>query len=98
MPAVSFNYLGQLGQLGGEAGQPRHQDWTLIDDGCGSVMANENDSHLLLDINGLIQAGRLQFSISSRLPQTQTQIFITAFGQALNSVISASRQQAQSGD
>ncbi|MBD2797151.1 amino acid adenylation domain-containing protein, partial [Xenorhabdus sp. 18] len=94
LPAISFNYLGQLG---GEAGQTRHQDWALTDDSCGSVIASENSSHLLLDINGAVQAGKLQFSVLSRLPSAQTKIFITAFEQAFKTVITAGQQQAQSG-
>ncbi|WP_323861657.1 condensation domain-containing protein, partial [Xenorhabdus doucetiae] len=94
LPAISFNYLGQLN---GEAGQTRHQDWALTDDSCGSVIASENSSHLLLDINGAVQAGKLQFSVLSRLPSAQTKIFITAFEQALKTVITAGQQQAQSG-
>ncbi|WP_255430682.1 non-ribosomal peptide synthetase, partial [Xenorhabdus sp. TS4] len=94
LPAISFNYLGQFG---GEAGHINHQDWALTNEDCGSMIANENISHLLLDINGAIQAGKLQFSILSRLPSTQTQMFITAFEQALNSVITTGQKQAQLG-
>ncbi|MDC9590220.1 amino acid adenylation domain-containing protein [Xenorhabdus sp. XENO-10] len=90
LPTIGFNYLGQLG---GEAGQ----DWSLTSDDCGNVVADDNHSHLLLNINGLIQANRLQFSVSSCLPQTQTQLFIAAFEQALDSVITAGQKQAQSG-
>ncbi|WP_338805220.1 amino acid adenylation domain-containing protein [Xenorhabdus griffiniae] len=90
LPAISFNYLGQLG---GE----NHQDWALTNEECGSMIASENISHLLLDINGAVQAGKLQFSVLSRLPSAQTHIFITAFEQALNSVITAGQKQAQLG-
>ncbi|WP_275359790.1 non-ribosomal peptide synthetase [Xenorhabdus bovienii] len=94
LPAISFNYLGQLG---GEAGQGRHQDWSLTDDDCGAVVDSNNPSPLLLDINGAVQAGSLQFSVSSRLPQAQTQVFITAFEQALTAVITAGQKQARLG-
>ncbi|MCP9268403.1 amino acid adenylation domain-containing protein, partial [Xenorhabdus sp. XENO-1] len=94
LPAISFNYLGQLG---GDAGQGRHQDWSLTDDDCGDVVASDNPSPLLLDINGAVQAGSLQFSVSSRLPQAQTQVFITAFEQALTTVITAGQKQARLG-
>ncbi|MDE9511634.1 amino acid adenylation domain-containing protein, partial [Xenorhabdus bovienii] len=94
LPAISFNYLGQLG---GEAGQSRHQDWSLTDDDCGAVVASNNPSPLLLDINGAVQAASLQFSVSSRLPQAQTQVFITAFEQALTAVITAGQKQARLG-
>ncbi|WP_167366741.1 non-ribosomal peptide synthetase, partial [Xenorhabdus thuongxuanensis] len=94
LPAISFNYLGQLG---GDAGQINHQDWALTNEDCGSMIASENISHLLLDINGAVQAGKLQFSVLSRLPSTSAHMFITAFEQALNSVIAASQKQAQLG-
>ncbi|OTA15882.1 peptide synthase [Xenorhabdus vietnamensis] len=90
LPTIGFNYLGQLS---GEAGQ----DWALTSDDCGTVVADDNCSHLLLSINGLIQASRLQFNISSCLTQAQTQVFITAFEQALKSVITAGQKQAQLG-
>ncbi|TNH43059.1 non-ribosomal peptide synthetase [Photorhabdus luminescens] len=90
LPAISFNYLGQLGGAIG-------QNWSLTNDYCGNVIANDNYSHLLLNINGLIQAGRLQFSVSSRLTPTQTQLFITTFEQTLQVVIMAGQQQAQVG-
>ncbi|WP_145956919.1 non-ribosomal peptide synthetase, partial [Xenorhabdus miraniensis] len=90
LPTISFNYLGQLG---GET----EQNWSLTSDDYGAVVADDNHSHLLLNINGLIQAGKLQFSVSSRLSKVQTKVFITAFEQALYSVITTSQKQAQSG-
>ncbi|WP_148886211.1 non-ribosomal peptide synthetase, partial [Xenorhabdus doucetiae] len=92
LPAISFNYLGQLGGI-----SHQKQNWSLTSDGCGTVIASENSSHLLLAINGAVQAGKLQFSVDSRLPQPQTEAFISAFEQALNSVIIAGQKQAQQG-
>ncbi|WP_230578815.1 condensation domain-containing protein, partial [Xenorhabdus bovienii] len=62
-----------------------------------AVVASNNPSPLLLDINGAVQAGSLQFNVLSRLPQTQTQVFITAFEQALTTVITAGQKQARLG-
>ncbi|WP_422824395.1 non-ribosomal peptide synthase/polyketide synthase [Xenorhabdus bharatensis] len=90
LPAISFNYLGQLG---GES----EQDWALTRGDTGNTSADENHSHLLLNINGLVQAGQLQFQIGSRLTPDQTQTFIAAFEQALRSVITTAQKQAQSG-
>ncbi|PHM65631.1 Amino acid adenylation [Xenorhabdus stockiae] len=90
LPAISFNYLGQLGGAS-------HQDWSITSDDCGNAIASENSSHLLLGINGAIQAGRLQFSVDSRLPPNQTTMFITTFEQMLNRVIAIAQAQAQSG-
>ncbi|MBD2824488.1 non-ribosomal peptide synthetase [Xenorhabdus szentirmaii] len=90
LPAISFNYLGQLGGAS-------HQDWTITNDNCGNAVAKGNGSHLLLGINGAVQAGKLQFSVDSRLPQTQTDVFIKAFEQSLNDIVLTSQNQAQSG-
>ncbi|WP_139292531.1 non-ribosomal peptide synthetase, partial [Xenorhabdus thuongxuanensis] len=90
LPTIGFNYLGQLDA-------EIEQNWSLIGDDCGTVVADDNQNYLLLNINGLIQASKLQFSISSHLSQTQTQAFITAFEQALHSVITAGQKQAQLG-
>ncbi|MDX7993214.1 condensation domain-containing protein, partial [Xenorhabdus littoralis] len=90
LPTISFNYLGQLGTAS-------HQDWTITNDDCGNAIARENGSHLLLGINGAVQAGRLQFSVDSRLPQAQTAVFIKAFEQALNNIVVTAQKQAQSG-
>ncbi|CDL82557.1 Gramicidin S synthetase 2 (fragment) [Xenorhabdus szentirmaii DSM 16338] len=90
LPAISFNYLGQLGGAS-------HQDWTITNDNCGNAVAKGNGSHLLLGINGAVQAGKLQFSVDSRLPQTQTDMFIKAFEQSLNDIVLTSQNQAQSG-
>ncbi|MDX7988706.1 amino acid adenylation domain-containing protein [Xenorhabdus sp. 12] len=90
LPAISFNYLGQLGGSS-------HQDWTITSDDCGDTIASANGSHLLLGINGAVQAGKLQFKVDSRLPQTQTEAFIRAFEQALNNIVVTGQKQAQSG-
>ncbi|YAP80750.1 non-ribosomal peptide synthase/polyketide synthase [Xenorhabdus stockiae] len=90
LPSISFNYLGQLGCAS-------HQDWSITDDDCGTMIASENDSHVLLGINGAVQTGRLRFYVDSRLPQPKTTLFIRAFEQALHDVISVAQKQAQAG-
>ncbi|WP_339379120.1 amino acid adenylation domain-containing protein [Xenorhabdus lircayensis] len=94
LSAINFNYLGQLG---GEAGQLRHQNGSLTLVDCGAVIASDNRSPLLLDINSAVQAGKLLFSVRSRLSPSQTEKFITAFEQALNSVIIASQKKVRLG-
>ncbi|WP_169928590.1 hypothetical protein, partial [Xenorhabdus hominickii] len=91
LPGISFNYLGQLGGEGGP------QDWSLTSDDCGDVTDSANPNPLLLNINGVVQAGQLQFSVGSCLSASQTQVFIMAFEQALETVITAGQTQAQQG-
>uniref|UniRef100_UPI001FE65A73 non-ribosomal peptide synthetase n=1 Tax=Xenorhabdus indica TaxID=333964 RepID=UPI001FE65A73 len=95
LPVISFNYLGQLGAEAGE------QDWSLTNDDCGVMAGSQNSSRnssdLLLNINGMVQGQRLQFSVISGLPPLQTQTFIATFEQALMEVIKTAQQQAQAG-
>ncbi|WP_228858640.1 non-ribosomal peptide synthetase [Xenorhabdus sp. PB61.4] len=91
LPLISFNYLGQLGSAS-------QQDWSITDDDCGTVIASENDSHLLLGINGAVQAGKLRFYVDSRLPQAKTALFTRAFEQALNHIATTAQKQSQTGE
>ncbi|PHM54490.1 Amino acid adenylation [Xenorhabdus sp. KK7.4] len=91
LPAISFNYLGQLGS-------PSRQDWSITDDDCGMMITSENDGHFLLGINGSVQAGKLLFYVDSRLPQTKTALFIRAFEQTLNHIITTAQKQSQTGE
>ncbi|WP_426576153.1 amino acid adenylation domain-containing protein [Xenorhabdus stockiae] len=90
LPAISFNYLGQLGSV-------LRQDWSITDDDCGTMIASDNNSHFLLGINGSVQAGKLRFYVDSRLPQSKTALFIRAFEQALHDVIMTAQKQARTG-
>ncbi|MDE1487946.1 amino acid adenylation domain-containing protein [Xenorhabdus bovienii] len=94
LPLISFNYLSQQG---GKVGQSSYQDWELMEENNGVMMSPDNTTHLLLDINGSIQGGVLQFGVISRLSQTQTECFKKAFTDALAAVIRAAVEQAKSG-
>ncbi len=91
LPAISFNYLGQLGSAS-------RQDWSITNDDCGTMIASENGGHFLLGINGSVQAGKLRFYVDSRLPQTKTALFTRAFEQALNHIITTAQKQSRTGE
>ncbi|MCM0151737.1 amino acid adenylation domain-containing protein, partial [Photobacterium galatheae] len=88
LPRVSFNYLGQLSV--GEADTL----WSLTSEPCGVVVAPENQSPLLLNINGAVQDGTLSFYVHSRLGEVQGAAFARAFEQALCAVIDTACTQA----
>ncbi|WP_323856043.1 condensation domain-containing protein, partial [Xenorhabdus koppenhoeferi] len=93
LPPISFNYLGQLS---GKVGQGNYQDWMLAEEDYDVRMLPDNTTHLLLDINGSVQDGILQFSVVSRLSQAQTECFKKAFTHALAAVTQTAVEQAKS--
>ncbi|PCJ98668.1 MAG: non-ribosomal peptide synthetase, partial [Alteromonadaceae bacterium] len=95
LPAVSFNYLGQLDkQNDSESGAL----WQLITQGCGRTIAAENDEGLRLDINGAVRHGVLQFGVTSKLSAEQSLRFVTAFEAALRAVTQQGQLQAEQGE
>ncbi|WP_440055541.1 amino acid adenylation domain-containing protein [Pseudoalteromonas sp. T1lg65] len=86
-PQVSFNYLGQLNQS-----QQQASDWLLDDSQAGYVMTEANakaDTSLLLNINGAIRGAELSFNVVSRFDQHQSLAFTEHFKVALEQVIDA---------
>jgi len=93
LPALNFNYLGQLDCADSDASS----DWQLLTEHCGQTQAVQNQDGLLLNIYGAVQAGRLTFSVASRLPATQNATFTQAFELALIQVIKHSQSAAEQG-
>ncbi|MBQ4849263.1 non-ribosomal peptide synthetase [Pseudoalteromonas sp. MMG012] len=91
-PQVCFNYLGQLNNNSTEG------EWHLSDQNVGYVMTQENaqaNSPLLLNINGAVRNGQLDFSVVSKLDQNHTLAFLEHFKSALHQVIDTACKQAQ---
>ncbi|MFT5163309.1 MAG: amino acid adenylation domain-containing protein, partial [Alteromonadaceae bacterium] len=95
LPPVSFNYLGQLSA--GKDNNDNNGDWQIITQGCGVPISPDNGDALLLNINGAVQQGQLQFGVDSRLSSDLTARFATAFEAALKAVIEQGQQQAKMG-
>ncbi|MFT4927261.1 MAG: amino acid adenylation domain-containing protein, partial [Phenylobacterium sp.] len=99
LPAISFNYLGQLEHQGEQGTKvPVTADWSLItteDFGTQTGVGNEDD--LLLNINGAVKNEVLSFDVSSRLPAVQGQPFADAFKVALLAVIDVAVNTAKAG-
>ncbi|WP_440057006.1 amino acid adenylation domain-containing protein (plasmid) [Pseudoalteromonas sp. T1lg65] len=94
LPPIIFNYLGQLDANHG-AGDV--EDWQIVDDACGMEISPENNEELLLNINGVIQSGVLEFTIQSQLSEQQLALFTEQFNAALLSVIQQSEDAEISG-
>lgn len=65
LPSISFNYLGQL--------DANHSDnWSITNESPGQTLHADNlDSHII-NINGWVIEGQLNFNIVSQLTQLQT--------------------------
>ena len=65
LPKISFNYLGQFDN--------RDEFWQIISDGSGTTIHPDNADNNLITINGMVNNGRLGFSIITRLGKEKTQ-------------------------
>ncbi|WEF32911.1 non-ribosomal peptide synthetase/type I polyketide synthase [Pseudoduganella chitinolytica] len=80
MPAIRFNYLGQLG----EAAAPR--DWQVQAEAAGHMSHAANVLANLLDVGGAVIGGCLRFDVAGTLRADALQRFADAFGAALETV------------
>ena len=70
LPGISFNYLGQLDNTSSNS-----NSWQIINEYSGKSLSEKNQLDLLLNINGAIIQGQLQFDIGSQLSNELTTIF-----------------------
>ncbi len=88
---ISFNYLGQLG------GTDKENMWQLVAESTGQAVSPANKNTLRLNINGAVQNNCLSFHVLSQLNETQTDLFLQAFEQAVKKVTKLSVKQAKIG-
>ncbi len=94
LPKISFNYLGQLGA---QSDNEESSTWQISQEDAGEMIASDNTDHLLVNINGVVQAGILTFNIASRLSSVLTKEFEAHFHSALVEVIEQAALKAKSG-
>ncbi|MDP3562806.1 MAG: amino acid adenylation domain-containing protein, partial [Legionellaceae bacterium] len=75
LPAISFNYLGQFDNQTGY--------WQVVDESSGQAVHVENINQDLIDINGLVIDGRLQFSLVMKLEKEVSRQFADTFQKQL---------------
>ena len=88
---ISFNYLGQLG------GTDKENMWQLVAESTGQAVSSANKNTLRLNINGAVQNNCLSFHVLSQLNETQTDLFLQAFEQAVKKVTKVSVNRAKTG-
>lgn len=84
LPEISFNYFGQFNN---RQNSFEHSDWTISSHGIGQTIAEKNRKPVLLDINGVISGGALEFRIESGLSNEQSASLVQSFENALVGVI-----------
>ena len=86
LPRVSFNYLGQFDK--GDKEEAGLQLWNIIEESSGASVHGDNKDHNIININGLVIDGKLQFSIRTRLGEFTTQRIAKALQGKLEEIIS----------
>jgi amino acid adenylation domain-containing protein/non-ribosomal peptide synthase protein (TIGR01720 family) len=83
LPRISFNYLGQFDK----EDNLQVQNWTIVNERSGEAVHPDNEDYNIININGLIIDGRLQFSIVSKLSESMTSKVSELFKHKLEEVI-----------
>jgi non-ribosomal peptide synthase protein (TIGR01720 family) len=94
MPKIRFNYLGQLGA---QSDNEESSTWQISQEDAGQMIASDNTDHLLVNINGAVQNGILEFNIASRLSSILTDAFEEHFQSALVEVIQQATLNTKNG-
>ncbi|WP_268225865.1 condensation domain-containing protein, partial [Sinomicrobium oceani] len=62
---ISFNYLGQFDQK-------KDEDWQILSEASGANVHPSNSDHNLININGMVIGGELQFHIVAKMDRETT--------------------------
>ena len=76
---ISFNYLGQFDTYEG--------DWQVVSENSGNSVHKSNEDRNLINMNGMVNKGKLEFIIASKLGSIVTQQFGDYFKAELISII-----------
>ena len=80
LPAISFNYLGQLDAAEGY--------WQILPGGSGNSSSPLNKDRNYININGMVQNGELMFSVVTRLGSEKTDRLAEALKENLIHIVS----------
>ncbi len=80
LPSIVFNYLGQFPTTDAEL-------WKLVGETAGESISSNNHEEVILNINGAVLNGCLQFSFTSKLEAALSQRIVRAFENTLSEII-----------
>ena len=89
LPRIRFNYLGQFDQRG-------IGSWKIVNENNGILVDNRNKEDDIVNINGLIIDGSLQFGIVSKLSKENTSKLSKVFKEKLELIIKHTINQNRS--
>ncbi|MHB9147992.1 MAG: thioesterase domain-containing protein [Candidatus Amoebophilus sp.] len=88
LPRISFNYLGQLDQADKHKNaQVQNNFWNMVNEGSGTSMHADNQNYNIIDINGMVIDGELNFNITSKLDKNTTTQLAEVFKQKLEEIV-----------
>ena len=86
LPKVGFNYLGQFTQDSDE--NQFDKMWSIVtDESVGIPVDSLNEDPNIISINGLINSGKLEFNISTKLSEKLTGLIARCFKEKLHEII-----------
>ncbi|WP_020480256.1 hybrid non-ribosomal peptide synthetase/type I polyketide synthase [Nocardiopsis kunsanensis] len=86
LPAVCFNYLGQVDDGAEDA-------WRITDEPAGTALHPDNVLPYAVNLAGMVVGGRLRFRMTTRLSETDTARLTRAFESALADLVTATADQ-----
>jgi amino acid adenylation domain-containing protein/non-ribosomal peptide synthase protein (TIGR01720 family) len=88
LPRISFNYLGQFDQADkNQKAQAQNNFWNIVNEGSGISMHSDNQDYNIVDINGMVINGELNFNITSKLDKSTTTQLAEVFKQKLEEIV-----------
>ena len=84
LPRVSFNYLGQFNKADKNEASSA---WNITEESSGVSMDSTNKDYNIININGLVLYGKLQFSIKSRFDPYTTKKLAKNLKEKLEKII-----------
>ena len=85
LPKISFNYLGQFNK---QEVEEKSGSWSIVGEGTGLNVSPANKDDLIININGAIVDGHLQFSFAGRLSEEDMILLTDLYSSKLKETIS----------
>lgn len=95
IPNVIFNYLGQIDSIS-KSQKEVEERWSITTNNAGTAIDPMNQDHTLLNINGMVSNGVLQFTIMSKLTVSKTEQFKNEFIMKLREIVNHTTRQTRS--
>jgi amino acid adenylation domain-containing protein/non-ribosomal peptide synthase protein (TIGR01720 family) len=96
LPRISFNYLGQFDQQDSNNNSDVRNLWNIVNESTGEETSITNQDYNIININGLVIDGSLQFNIVSKFDKKTTDKLAEILKQKLEEIIDYTVNQTRS--